>query len=95
MKSTIERKKASQWLLSFSILAAILLSLEADNEPRVVEIPSDLQDALQANPAAGVRFSKLSYSHKKEYVDHIQAAATPDTRARRIVKTIASLNEGK
>lgn len=71
----------------------ILLRIEPDHEPRVVEIPADLQAALQANPAAAACLEKMSYTHIKEYVDHIQSARTPETRARRIRMMLDALNK--
>lgn len=71
----------------------ILLRVELDTEPRVVEIPGDVQAALQANPQAKARLEKMSYTHIKEYVDHIQSAKTPETRARRIQKMLDELNK--
>ena len=59
----------------------------------MVEIPADLQAALRTNPAAAARLEKMSYTHIKEYVDHIQSARTPETRARRIQKMLNELNK--
>ena len=73
----------------------VLLRLELDDEPRVVEIPADVQAALKASPAVLTRFSKLSYSHKKEYMDYIESSKTPQTRARRIAQLLAKLNKNE
>lgn len=70
-----------------------LLRIEPDHEPRVVEIPADLQAALRTSPAAAARLEKMSYTHIKEYVDHVQSARTPETRARRIQKMLNELNK--
>ena len=37
-------------------------------------------------------FNKLSYSHKREYVNWIEAAKKPETRQRRILETIRKLS---
>ena len=67
--------------------------LEEDTEPRVVHIPPDLQQALDASPQAKAVFGKLSYTHVKEYVNSILEAKRLETRQARILKTIAALLE--
>jgi len=62
-----------------------------DDQPRVLEIPADLQAALDAAPAAKAAFEKLSYSNKRRHVEPILAAKAPETRARRIEKSVAEL----
>jgi hypothetical protein len=66
--------------------------LELDDEPRTVAVPEDLARALAGNATAGTAFDKLSYSHKREYVDWIAAAKKDETRQRRIAKAIEKLN---
>jgi hypothetical protein len=73
----------------------IYVELEEDNEPRQVEIPPDLQHALEANPKGGAVFTRLAYSHQKEYVRWINDAKRPETRQERIQRTIELLNQGK
>jgi len=77
----------------FKVGDDVLLRLELDSEPRVVEVPADVQAALQASPAAAARFTKLSFSHKKEYMDYIESSKTPETRARRLGQLLAKLNK--
>jgi hypothetical protein len=62
-----------------------------DDQPRVLEIPADLQAALDAAPVAKAAFEKLSYSNKRRHVEPILAAKAPETRARRIEKSVAEL----
>ena len=62
-----------------------------DTAPRVLDIPPDLQAALDATPAARAAFEKLSYSNKRRHVEPILAAKAPETRARRIEKSVAEL----
>jgi len=40
-------------------------------------------------------FTALSYSHQKEYVDWVEQAKKPETRANRIEKVITLLASGK
>jgi hypothetical protein len=65
--------------------------LAADDEPRTVKVPIDLARAVKANPAAQARWKQLSFTHKREYVEAIEEAKKPETRARRIAKAIEQL----
>ena len=70
---------------------ALEVEIVLDDQPRVLEIPPDLQAALNAAPAAKAAFEKLSYSNKRRHVEPILAAKAPETRARRIEKSVAEL----
>jgi len=63
---------------------------EADTEPRVVQPPADLKAALQDSALLGT-FERLSYTHQREYVEWILEAKRPDTRVRRIQRTLEQL----
>ncbi len=67
------------------------VTLEADETPRTIKPPADLARALKANLAAQARWKQLSFTHQKEYVEAIEDAKKPETRARRIEKTIERL----
>jgi hypothetical protein len=71
------------------------VTLELDTAPRVVEVPADLQKALTADKAANTYFATLSYSNQSRHVLAINDAKTPETRARRIAKSVALFHEGK
>lgn len=73
----------------------VKVELEADEEPREVIIPDDFQAALSLNEAASASFEKMAYSHKKQYVDHINEAKAVDTRMKRIDKAVAMIAEDK
>ena len=66
-----------------------------DTEPRVVEVPDELQCALDANEDARNAFDKLSYSHQKEYADFVSEAKRPATRERRAARSAQMLTEGR
>jgi hypothetical protein len=72
----------------------IQITLEADTEARVVEIPKDLMKELKKNKEAKAFFDKLSYTHQKEYVTWINEAKREETRQNRILKTIEMLQKG-
>ena len=69
--------------------------VERDTEPRVITPPADFARALESNEAALAAWDKLSYTHRREHVEHVEEAKRPDTRRRRIEKSVAQLAEGK
>jgi hypothetical protein len=73
----------------------VTIELEEDLEPRQVELPADLQLALQTDPKAQAIFNRLAYTHQKEYVRWITEAKRQQTRQKRIQQTIAMLIRGK
>jgi uncharacterized protein YdeI (YjbR/CyaY-like superfamily) len=56
-------------------------------------VPDDLAEALRPNEAARAAFEGLSFSHRREYVEAINDAKRPETRARRVERTIQALLE--
>jgi len=71
------------------------VEFEEDLEPRKVDVPPDLQQALNADPAAHAYFDRLSYTHQKEYVRWITDAKRDETHQKRIQQTIDMLKQGK
>lgn len=71
------------------------VTLELDLAPRVMEVPPDLQKALDRDKAARAFFATLSYSNQRRHIDPINDAKTPETRARRIEKSVALFHAGK
>ena len=72
----------------------VRVEMEVDTEPRTVRLPADLRDALRADDAAWQAFQKLSFSHRREYVEWVEEAKRPETRARRIAATVERAAEG-
>jgi hypothetical protein len=70
------------------------VDLELDAEPRTVTVPPDLAAALDAEPRARQAFDAMPYSHRHRYVLSVEDAKTPETRQRRIGKTVAQLLAG-
>jgi hypothetical protein len=71
------------------------VTIELDDEPLPTDtVPPDLAKALAKNRAAGEAWKKMSPSHKREHVKHVVEAKKPETRARRIAKTIETLRNG-
>ena len=73
----------------------ISVTMEHDDEPRIITPPADLAHALKANKRAQAAWDKLSYTHQKEYARAVEDAKRPETRVRRIEKAIAELTAGK
>jgi Bacteriocin-protection, YdeI or OmpD-Associated/Domain of unknown function (DUF1905) len=71
------------------------VTLELDTAPRVLEVPQDFTDALEVDATAKTFFEGLSYSNKRRFVLSIDEAKTPETRARRITKSVETLRAGK
>lgn len=72
----------------------VRITVEADTEPRVVEVPPELAEQFRTEVAAKSFFEKLAYSHQREYVMYITEAKKPETRVRRAAQTIAALKKG-
>jgi hypothetical protein len=71
------------------------VDLELDTAPRDVEVPADLAAALDAEPAARATFDGLSNSNRKWHVLNVEGTKNPETRQRRIEKSIATLRDGR
>lgn len=69
--------------------------LEPDTGPRTVRVTAVLKKALARNKKAKAAFDKLAYSHRKLFVDWINAAKQAETRARRAEKTARMVLAGK
>jgi Bacteriocin-protection, YdeI or OmpD-Associated/Domain of unknown function (DUF1905) len=73
----------------------VSVEFEEDLDPRKVDVPPDLQHALDVDLTAHTCFDSLSYTHQKEYVRWITDAKRDQTRQKRILKTIDMLKQGK
>ena len=69
--------------------------VEPDTAPRTVTLAADTRKALAENPKAGAAFAAMAYSHQKAYIDWIEGAKKPETRARRIAGAIERLENGR
>jgi hypothetical protein len=74
---------------------AVEVEIEVDRAPREVELPDDLRAALDAEPRASQTFAKLSTSMKGYHVSQVNEAKTPETRQRRIERSVSVLRDGK
>jgi hypothetical protein len=73
----------------------IRVTLVLADGPRPVEMPADFDAALAAEPTAKAFFATLSNSVQRMHADGVNAAKSPETRQRRIDKSIALFLAGK
>jgi hypothetical protein len=71
----------------------VQITIEEDTEPRMVEVPGDLKEVLESNPAAWAFFQGLSYTHQREYVKWIEEAKREGTRQKRVARAVEMLQE--
>ena len=72
----------------------ISVELERDTEPREVDVPPELAQALVGDAAAKAAFDRLSYTHRKEYARWTSEAKREETRERRLAKAVEMLRAG-
>ena len=58
-------------------------------------VPADLADALRRNAKALADFEAMSPSHRREYIEWLDAAKRNATREKRLATAIAWIGEGK
>jgi hypothetical protein len=74
---------------------AVVIELEADDQPRTVDPPAALADALAADPEARKAFDGLSFTHQREYAEWVVEAKREATRRRRVERAVKLLREGR
>ncbi|MFN8520806.1 MAG: YdeI/OmpD-associated family protein [Chloroflexota bacterium] len=67
------------------------VTLELDTAPRIVDVPTDLAEALAARPGAREAFDRLSHTMRKEHVRQVETAKAAETRQRRIARIVEGL----
>ena len=102
--SKINRGKAEQLIELGRMQPAGLREIEraradgrwdaAYDAPSTATVPPDLQHALDENPAAAAFFATLNSQNRFAVIYQVHDAKKPQTRARRIAKFVAMLNDG-
>ena len=69
------------------------VELWKDDQPRVLEVPSEFKKALERESLLPV-FDALSYTHRREYCRWISEARKEETRLKRLEKAIDMLKGG-
>jgi hypothetical protein len=72
----------------------LIIEIEADTAPREVDIPPELALALASDAPARVLFEGLPFTHRKEYAEWVAEAKRPETKQRRVAKTLEMLLAG-
>jgi hypothetical protein len=73
----------------------VIIELERDDEPREVDAPPELEQALAASSKARAAYEKLSYTHRREYAEWIAGAKRQETRERRAARALGMLEAGE
>ncbi len=73
----------------------VTVTLALDTAPRELAIPPELAAALDAAPDAKMFFDGLSYSNKRVFTLSVEGTSNPETKARRVVKAISLMREGR
>jgi hypothetical protein len=71
------------------------VTIEKDNEERVVDVPEDLKKALSKSRKAEEFYSSLSFTNRKEYAIWVSSAKKTETREKRVAESIKKLLAGK
>jgi bacteriocin resistance YdeI/OmpD-like protein/uncharacterized protein DUF1905 len=72
---------------------SVLMALDEDE--RKVDVPGYLKKMIAGDPKAGKFWSKLSFTHQKEYVREIGSAKRPETREKRIAAMMDALRKNQ
>ena len=90
-RSLIGISRANRTAAGIELGQHIEVTLELDTEPRTVEVPNDVAQALDADPSVRAAFDALPYGLRRKHINDIDAAKTDATRRRRIDKLVTSL----
>lgn len=103
--SKINREKATELIAQGKMKASGLREVElakgdgrwdqAYESQRTITVPEDLQQKLDEHPRALQFFTSLDSANRYAILYRIHDAKKPETRARRIEKFVAMLDEGK
>jgi Bacteriocin-protection, YdeI or OmpD-Associated/Domain of unknown function (DUF1905) len=69
------------------------VELELDDAPREVDVPTELREALDAEPEVAAFYDRLSLTHRKEYARWVAEAKREETRRRRVERAVAMLRD--
>jgi hypothetical protein len=74
---------------------AVEVLIELDTEPREVEVPPALAQALADDDVARAAFDAMSFTHRKEYARWIDEAKREQTCEQRVAQALERLRDGK
>jgi bacteriocin resistance YdeI/OmpD-like protein/uncharacterized protein DUF1905 len=73
----------------------VTLELALDTQPRTVDVPPALAEALDADPEARASFEGMAFTHRKEFARWIDEAKREETRARRVAQAVEMIRAGR
>jgi len=73
----------------------IAVVMELDEDERKVEVPDYLKKIINSDVKAKEFWSKLSFTHQKEYVREIDGAKRPETKEKRIAAMMDALRKNQ
>ena len=73
----------------------VRVTMELDTAPRTVTVPDDLRAPLAGDLEAQAAYDELSFTHRREFVKWVEEAKRPETRARRIARTVENVRAGR
>jgi hypothetical protein len=94
-RSFLPVKKALREAAGVAAGDAVVVELEADEQPRTVDPPPDLAAALAADPEVRAAFEGLSFTHQREYAEWVAEARREETRRRRVDQAVEMLRDGR
>ena len=94
-QNCIGLSKAARADLGVAIGDTVVARIELDTDPREVELPPALVEALETDPQAKRAFAALAFTHRKEYATWISEAKRAETRDRRVAQALQLLREGR
>ena len=84
------------WCRDGSVVPGAQVTVAVGPEgPQVAAMADDLAAAFAANPDAAHFFESLATFYRKNFMRWIDGAKRPETRAKRIAETVATLQAGK
>ncbi|MEO6701558.1 MAG: YdeI/OmpD-associated family protein [Jatrophihabitantaceae bacterium] len=81
--------------LGVEIGQTVDVTIARDEQPRAVELPRALAEALTADAAAKAAFDVLAPSHRKEFARWVDEAKREQTTLSRVEQTLQMLREGR
>lgn len=95
--TSVEDVRESEAIVRASVDAAIQaekagLKVETSNE---LELPDELRNRLDTDPALKMAFDALTPGRQREYVLHISSAKQSTTRAARVERNVQRILDGK
>jgi Domain of unknown function (DUF1905)/Bacteriocin-protection, YdeI or OmpD-Associated len=73
----------------------VLVTIEKDEEERVVNVPEELEKLLTKSAKAKLFFDSLSFTNRKEYAVWIASAKKEETKVKRLKEILPKLLAGK